>query len=84
MRKIFYGIMAFVIFFILPTIAGGIENTYSMEGWIISGDCLEDITGNVWGYDTDIPAGTEVKIFFDNMGTPDRKDDIITRIRIAK
>ena len=84
MKKIFYGIMVFVIFFILPAIAGGIENRYSMEGWVLSGGYIEDITGNVWGYDTDLVAGTKVKILFDNMGTPDRKDDMITKICIEK
>ena len=84
MKKTLWTLMTIVIFFILPAIVGGIENRYSMEGWILSGGCVEDITGNVWGYDTDIPTGTKVKILFDNMGTPDRKDDIIYKICIEK
>lgn len=84
MKKALWAFMAIAIFFILPAIVGGIENRYSMEGWILSGGCVEDITGNVWGYDTDIPTGTKVKILFDNMGTLNRKDDIIYKICIEK
>lgn len=84
MSRLKNAIILLIVFFILPAIAGGIENTYSMEGWVLSGGCVEDITGNVWGYDTDLIAGTKVKILFDNMGTPDRKDDIITKICIEK
>jgi len=84
MSRLKNAIILLIIFFILPAIAGGIENSYSMEGWVHSGGCVEDMTGNVWRYDTDLVAGTKIRILFDNMGTPDRKDDIITKICIEK
>lgn len=71
----------FIILIVLPAIAGGIENTYKMCGWVVSADTIEDETGNLWGYDTELAEGTEIKITFDNAGTPDRKDDIILKIR---
>ena len=81
MRKIFYGIVAFILFFILPAIVGGIENTYQMRGWVYDSETIEDETGNLWWYDTELAEGTEIKITFDNAGTPDRKDDIILKIK---
>ena len=80
MKKLAYGIIAIIIFIILPSIAGGIENTYKMSGWVYDSETIEDETGNLWWYDTDLAEGTEVKIIFDNAGTPDRKDDEILKI----
>ena len=74
-------VILFVVFIILPAIAGDIENTYKMRGWVVSEDTIEDETGNLWGYDTEFAEGTEVVIKFDNAGTPDRKDDIILEIK---
>ena len=80
MKKLAYGIIAIIIFIILPSIAGGIENTYKMRGWVYDSETIEDETGNLWWYDTELVTGTEVKIVFDNAGTPDRKDDKILKI----
>lgn len=74
-------IILFMVFIILPAIAGDIENTYKMRGWVVSENTIEDEKGNLWGYDTELAEGTEVVIKFDNAGTPDRKDDIILKIK---
>ena len=60
---------------------GKIENEYTMSGVVCSGGLVEDTTGNLWGYDTELPEGTEVTIVFDNAGTPQRGDDIVLRLK---
>lgn len=81
MRKIFYGIIAFITFIILPCVAGGIENTYKMCGCVYDFETIEDETGNLWWYDTTLDEGSKLIITFDNMGTPDRADDQIIRVK---
>ena len=86
MKKIWYVILI-VALVLLPTIAGGIENTYEMDAQIISVSdngytLIEDRTGNIWAYDTlKYTEGDQVIIIFDYNETPDRKDDFILKIK---
>lgn len=70
-----------VLFFLVVGLVGKIENEYTMRGVVRSDGIIEDTTGNLWGYDTELPEGTEVTIVFDNAGTPQRGDDIVLRLK---
>lgn len=42
---------------------------------------VTDVSGNIWGYDTDLPDGTKVCIVFDDKGTENLYDDEIVEVR---
>lgn len=39
--------------------------------------------GNIWGYDTEIQAGTNVRVWFHDNDTPDITDDIIWWVQVV-
>ena len=42
---------------------------------------VTDVTGNVWGYDADLPDGTKVCVTFDTKNTDSVYDDAIMEVR---
>ncbi len=83
MKKLIVAIMVIIILIL----AGKINTTYSMKGVVTSNHSgiitIEDATGNIWQYETELPEGTELKVFFDINGTEDiREDDIITGLKV--
>lgn len=42
---------------------------------------VTDVSGNIWGYDTDLPDGTKVYVVFDDKGTENLYDDEIVEVR---
>ena len=42
---------------------------------------VTDVTGNVWGYDTELPDDTKVCITFDTKNTDSIYDDEIVEVR---
>ena len=40
--------------------------------------------GHEWGYGTNIADGTRVQVVFDDKGTTDITDDVITRLGVSK
>ena len=77
----FKNFVILALFLLAAGIVGKVENEYTMSGVVRADGIVEDTTGNLWGYDTELPEGTEVTIVFDNAGTPERKDDIVLRLK---
>jgi hypothetical protein len=50
-------------------IVGRFESEYTMQGTVVDETTVQDDRGHLWGYDTDIEAGTKVTITFDNNHT---------------
>lgn len=83
MKKFAAGLMVIILF----ALAGKVNTTYSMRGVVTSNHSgiinIEDTTGNIWQYETELPEGTELEVFFDINGTEDvREDDIITGLKV--
>lgn len=83
MKKLIVAIMVIITF----VLAGKVNATYSMRGVVTSNHngiiTIEDTTGNIWQYETELPEGTELEIFFDINETEDvREDDIITGLKV--
>ena len=83
MKKLIVAIMVIITL----VLAGKVNTTYSMRGVVTSNHngiiTIEDTTGNLWQYETELSEGTELEIFFDINGTEDvREDDIITGLKV--
>ena len=83
MKKFVAGLAVIIIL----ALAGRVNTTYSVRGVVTSNHNgiinIEDTTGNIWQYETELPEGTELEIFFDINETEDvREDDIITGLKV--
>lgn len=81
-------ILAVVVLFICPGIAGWYETHYTIEAKVIDIEAdgcvvVEDTTGNIWAdYAEGFRIGDKVKVtFFTNYTDETRKDDIIEKIK---
>ena len=63
------GVLGIIAFFGAVGIVGRFESEYTMHGTVIDETTVQDDRGHLWGYDTDIEAGTKVTITFDNNHT---------------
>jgi hypothetical protein len=63
------GTLGIIAFFSLIGIIGRFESEYTMQGTVVDETTVQDDRGHLWGYDTDIEAGTKVTITFDNNHT---------------
>ena len=50
-------------------IVGRYESEYTMKGTVIDETTVQDDRGHLWGYDTDLKAGSDVTITFYNNHT---------------
>jgi hypothetical protein len=69
MFKRITAVLGILTFFSMVGIVGRFESEYTMQGTVIDETTVQDDRGNLWGYDTDIEAGTDVTITFDNNHT---------------
>jgi hypothetical protein len=69
MFKRITAVLGILTFFSMVGIVGRFESEYTMQGTVIDETTVQDDRGNLWGYDTDIEAGTKVTITFDNNHT---------------
>lgn len=69
MFKRLTAVLGILTFFSAVGIVGRFESTYTMHGVVASPSTIEDARGHLWGYDTDLKAGSDVIITFDNNHT---------------
>jgi hypothetical protein len=62
-------VLGILTFFSAVGIVGRFESEYTMHGVVTSPSTIEDARGHLWGYDTDLKAGSDVIITFDNNNT---------------
>jgi hypothetical protein len=62
-------VLGIIAFFGAIGIVGRFESEYTMQGTVIDETTVQDDRGHLWGYDTDIEAGTDVVITFYNNHT---------------
>lgn len=63
------GVLGIIGFFSLIGIVGRYESEYTMQGTVIDETTVQDDRGHLWGYDTDLKAGSNVVITFYNNHT---------------
>ena len=51
--------------------------THTRNGNVFYKDTIETEEGYLWGYETEIPEGTEVTVLFNDNGTTNPLDDIV-------
>ena len=61
--------LGFIAFLSAVGIVGRFESEYTMHGTVIDETTVQDDRGHLWGYDTDLKAGSDITITFYNNHT---------------
>ena len=67
-------------FLAMLTIGSSIPNWQYKDAIVLDSNTIQTQDGNVWGYDTSIPVGSSVKVWFNACDTPELEDDIIVAV----
>jgi hypothetical protein len=77
-------VVGMVGFFNIVGMAGTIEHSYYMNGYVYDSNTIIDERGDAWNYDTELVNGSNVIIaFHDNMTINYIYDDVITAVVTA-
>lgn len=77
MKNIFFAILFLATLILAPSIL----NWRAQDGKVLNKHMIETEDGNIWEYDTEIPKGTKVQVWFNNNDTPKIEDDIIWNVQ---
>lgn len=67
-------------FLAMLVVGSSVPNWQLKDAIILDSNTIQTADGNVWGYDTTLPVGSAVKIWFNLCDTPQIEDDIIVAV----
>lgn len=73
-------ILLSIAFIIMLVVGSSVPNWQFKDAVILDSNTIQTTDGNIWGYDTNIPAGQKIKVWFNLCDTPQVEDDIIVAV----